>query len=542
MRLLKKTVSVLLVLMLVVSVLMIAPFSASADSTLSGVFYLKPDSSWLAKGWDLDPRFTAYFFNDSDSAWVDMTKIDYGTYSVTAPAGDWTGLIFLRMDGRADHTQNGWDSGNIWGQTVDYTSATIGDNNCFTVTDTSTWNQVIGTWSKLAQTTVSFVPGGDWAAANARYALYGFTDSANNWYDLSADGDSYKTTFYYAWDKIIICKMKDGTTDNSWDNKELQTVNLDYVDGGIFALTGAKEGDNYNATYAKVAGYSLVLKDNIGINFYLNLQNAAGAAANFTVGGETVSGALNAATGVTGANYVTSYYVPAKSMTDDITMKLSMNGAQWISKTYSVATYAAEAAETYASDEDLRKLLCDTLDYGDAVQKFFEYNGDNGYAGSFIDDVDENWSRTAAPAVLDDTTTINSLKDGSADLGLKYAGATMSTTSQTAIRLFFTVTDEDKFAATVAKIGNNVLEFKDSTSGSMKYIEITGISAKDIFEDYSVRFENGSNANSYTYNAANYYDAVVGGSYAETFRTVMKAMYNYSVSAKNYSEGGRQSQ
>ena len=117
--------------------------------------------------------------------------------------------------------------------------------------------------------------------------------------------------------------------------------------------------------------------------------------------------------------------------------------------------------------------------------------------------------------------------------GIKYYGASLSTDSAVIIRLYFRITDEDVFAATTATLGDSVLEFKDSTAAGYKYIEIKGVVAKKIFDVNDITFSNGTEkVSELKYSAANYYNAVVAGEYSDSFKDVMKAMYNYSLSAK----------
>ena len=65
--------------------------------TFSGgtVLYLKPNSNWYSDG----ARFAAYFFGSEGNAWESMADVyGDGVYSVTAPAGNWTNVIFCRMN------------------------------------------------------------------------------------------------------------------------------------------------------------------------------------------------------------------------------------------------------------------------------------------------------------------------------------------------------------------------------------------------------------------------------------------------------------
>ena len=173
------------------------------------------------------------------------------------------------------------------------------------------------------------------------------------------------------------------------------------------------------------------------------------------------------------------------------------------------------------------------LDYGSAAQIQFEYKNDGAdadLAGDYIASVDESWQRTTDSDAPIDETDIDDLD--SDKFGIEYSGATLSADSAVIIRLYFRVTDEDAFAGTTASLGDTALEFKDSNIRDYKYIEITGVVAKKIFDTNIITFSNGSDVSDMKYSAANYYNAVLEGNYADSFKDVMKAMYNYSLSAK----------
>ena len=103
------------------------------------ILYLKPNANWKAA----DARFAAYFF-DNGETWVDMVLVEGETdiYAVTAPAG-YPSVIFCRMNPAT--TDNNWNDGVKWDQTVDLTVPTDG-NNLYTVKE-GTWSKGGGTWS-----------------------------------------------------------------------------------------------------------------------------------------------------------------------------------------------------------------------------------------------------------------------------------------------------------------------------------------------------------------------------------------------------------
>ena len=111
---------------------------AAAPDTL----YFKPNTDWK----DAGARFAAYFFGNGDT-WVSMTDSDGdGIYECAVP-GAYTNVIFCRMN--PDTTENNWNDGVKWNQTVDLTIPTDG-KNCFSIT--TSWNgenKGEGSWSTI---------------------------------------------------------------------------------------------------------------------------------------------------------------------------------------------------------------------------------------------------------------------------------------------------------------------------------------------------------------------------------------------------------
>lgn len=110
--------------------------AAPSEGLVEGLkLYLQPSSNWK----ESNARFAIYFFGTGD-AWVSMTSVGNGIYEGTVPAGDWTNLIFCRMNPSA--AANNWN--NKWNQTSDLTYDNI--NNMYTVKE-GTWDKGGGTWS-----------------------------------------------------------------------------------------------------------------------------------------------------------------------------------------------------------------------------------------------------------------------------------------------------------------------------------------------------------------------------------------------------------
>ena len=287
---------------------------------------------------------------------------------------------------------------------------------------------------------------------------------------------------------------------------------------------------------------SISLKDEIGINYYIYIPDcySTDLSAEFTWGYGSYNKEFTAvpvSTSSYGANFKVSCPVSARSMTDTVHMSLTYNGTEILTYDYSIADYTESASAVYSDREDLKDLLCYMLEYGASVQRYFNYKttGDApDVADSYISNIysDEVWAarKAEAPSSIEDVTDINSF-DFTADYGMDFYATSLSTTSKTVIRLYFSVTDSDKFESTAAETGGKTLPFLNDTSGRYKYIEISGISAKKIFDPYTITFTNGTNSTDRVYSAANYYNYMLNQNTDAKTQAILRAMYNYSASA-----------
>lgn len=131
--------------------------------------YLVPNSDWKKDS----ARFAIYLFNESGNSWVSMTDNDGdGTYEAAVPSGNWTNVIFCRMN--PAYSTNAWDY--VWGQTNDL--APDSGMNCYTI-QPGTWSGSsnplkwsAGSWSTLTPAcdhtyTVNWTWAADYSTATA---------------------------------------------------------------------------------------------------------------------------------------------------------------------------------------------------------------------------------------------------------------------------------------------------------------------------------------------------------------------------------------
>lgn len=115
--------------------------------------YVTLHTEWTADS----ARFAAYFFGANGDNWTNMTNIKDAVYSLTVPAGEWTGMIICRMN--PNNTENRWnnegeENGPFWGaQTIDITYEE-GKNHYVINSEDATWdgNKPGGSWTVYTPT------------------------------------------------------------------------------------------------------------------------------------------------------------------------------------------------------------------------------------------------------------------------------------------------------------------------------------------------------------------------------------------------------
>ena len=76
-------------------------------------------------------------------------------------------------------------------------------------------------------------PNSNWKQANARFAAYFYNNSGNTWVnmiDVGCNGDYYRCEMPAGYSNVIFCRMNPSTSENKWDNKWTQTIDLTIQD------------------------------------------------------------------------------------------------------------------------------------------------------------------------------------------------------------------------------------------------------------------------------------------------------------------------
>ena len=233
-------------------------------------------------------------------------------------------------------------------------------------------------------------------------------------------------------------------TEDGTIGEKLDDVTLSYFD---FMLRSDRE---------YFVGHSLSLNGDIGVNFYLDLTDreiADGAKVDFawTVNGtEKTSSVTLSADDKYACGYKATCNVAVAEMTYDVTATLSIGGEVIKTDTYSVKNYA----DTILTSDDFRTkyiaekgeekydqlvaLVKTMLDYGSKAQLTFDRNTDalaNGGTDYFTDTVNAS----------DIASTMSNMTENLSSYGLEYTGTTIVYLTETSIRHYYTITDQDTF-------------------------------------------------------------------------------------------------
>ena len=289
---------------------------------------------------------------------------------------------------------------------------------------------------------------------------------------------------------------------------------------------------------AKLAGYSLSLTGNIGVNFYMELSDQIiadeKAYMQFTLPNGTVTKVLvSDAQTNTEIKEGTTYYrfpceVASYEMTQDIKAQMfDGNGNCGKEYTYTVRDYAQYIIENGSLYVEAIPFVVTMLDYGACSQKYFkvavddlankESNPSNDISGMDSDYMDDFAANKAENKVLG-----------------QFAGLSMVLKSETTLNLFY----EPKEGIDVSKLTFSVdgKEITPVKRGQYYILSLENIRANELGNSKTFTVTDGTNTLSGEYCAMMYCYQVLQaaeGTYADDLVTLVKAFSDYAYTAKS---------
>ena len=290
---------------------------------------------------------------------------------------------------------------------------------------------------------------------------------------------------------------------------------------------------------AKLAGYSLSLTGNIGVNFYMELSNKIiadkDAYMQFTLPNGTVTKVLvsEAQTNTT-INAEKTYYrfpceVASYEMTQDIKAQMfDGNGKCGKEYTYTVRDYAQYLIDHVDLYQDAYPFAVAMLNYGACSQKYFNKAVDE-LANKYLND-DELEIPDRFEGYIDNFVAN---KAENKVLG-QFAGLSMVLKSETTLNIFY----EPKEGIDVSKL-NFIVDGKEITPvkrGQYYILSLENIKANELGNSKKFTVTDGTNTLSGDYCAMMYCYQVLQaqeGTYEDALVTLVKAFSNYAYRAKS---------
>ena len=174
--------------------------------------YLKPNRNWIGS----NARFVMYLFaGDSPATWVPMTETNDGYYSAEISEGNYTKVIFTRMNPGV--TVNAWEA--VWNDAIEQ-KIPAQNTNCF-ILDEGQWSSASGSWDVYVPTEApTEAPTEEPTEFTERKITVKEGDVVNFWVELAIPED---TPDVAGWDL------------NMYYDSEMFTMNKDFADGNGFA-------------------------------------------------------------------------------------------------------------------------------------------------------------------------------------------------------------------------------------------------------------------------------------------------------------------
>ena len=290
---------------------------------------------------------------------------------------------------------------------------------------------------------------------------------------------------------------------------------------------------------AKLAGYSLSLTGNIGVNFYMELSDNIiadeGAYMQFTLPNGTVTKVLvsDAQTNTEIKEGTTYYRFPCEVSSYEMTQNIKAqmfdgNGKCGKEYTYTVRDYAQYIIKNYSSYVDAYPFAVAMLNYGASSQKYFNKAVDD-LANKNLSSYDQE-----IPNLFNGY--INGFVAKKAENGVlgQFAGLSMVLKSETTLNLFY----EPKEGVDVSKL-KFLVDGKEITPvkrGQYYILSLENIRANELGNSKTFTVTDGTNTLSGDYCAMMYCYQVLQaakGAYADDLVTLVKAFSDYAYTAQS---------
>lgn len=295
---------------------------------------------------------------------------------------------------------------------------------------------------------------------------------------------------------------------------------------------------------ARLAGNSLSLNGNIGVNFYMELDDGvladSGAYLLFTYANGTTKKVLvqearvDMQTAAGKTYYVFPCEVAAKEMTDTILAQMHLSdgrtGKRYAYTVKQYADYLLEHTEEQPAYEKAAPLVRAMLNYGAYAQLNFQH--------SLTTLANANFSESEKSVEQVTAQTLAAYRNQTVQQSdfVKLEGASLSLDSQTTLRLYFSCQGDTAIEDLRFFWGEQALT--PQKSGNFYCVELSDIAAKNLGTAYTVRVTCGEASLDVQYSAMAYgYHVLqrdVSATRTQALKDTIAAMYLYYQAAKDY--------
>ena len=278
---------------------------------------------------------------------------------------------------------------------------------------------------------------------------------------------------------------------------------------GAFAVNVSAE-----ATTA-IEEWNIVLGDQIGANFYVNVpENTADAAVKVTVADRTETHALTAPNSK--GLYKVSVNVAAAQMTEEITLQLVADGTEYAPVSYSIREYAEHILKGNYSD-DVKTVVKHMLDYGAAAQTYFGVQTENlanaGYKMDYTAQYPAEYPELAVEGQL---------------AGVRLYGASLVMDSKVAMHYYFAADSVEDVTFSV-----NGVNYPAAKKNGLFYVEVPGILPQQYGNSIVLCAQKGDEKLDVTYSPLTYM-VRMSQKGSEEMKALVNAMYGYYEAAVAY--------
>lgn len=297
--------------------------------------------------------------------------------------------------------------------------------------------------------------------------------------------------------------------------------------------------NNVEKDSEKLVGRSLTLKDNIDMNYYMELPESIKSNSNaymeFTVNNsQPYKVSVNDAIPVEkNGKVIYKFACPlnAAQMSDTVKAKMVVDGNSGNEYTYSVKEYATELlSKSNEYPAETIKLVKALLNYGTAAQNFFKYNTDKP-ANAGLSDTDK---AVAAADFEEYKAVIKTDSVNGQSNGLTYYGSSLICKSEMTVRHYFMVNEgcdinNYKFSY-VNAYGNEVSLTPKKASDGVYCVDINGIMARNLNSNYACKVteKNKTCIFELDYGPFSYSQKVINsGNSSEELKNLVNALYWY---------------